>query len=229
MRQDPNVGHEAGRASARARFVRAVAAAALLGLVAGTNAPARAADDSEAQASAWSKFMQSLGLKKPAEAAATGSNINYTERPPLVVPPSRDLPPPGTGLAVPPDWPKDPARPVKRAKVTPGVVPGTAVQTPNPPYEKKPWYNPAGWFDKEEYATFKGEPERQDLTDPPSGYRVPSPAEPYGISPDKKSGRATMANPNAQGTPTPQAAPTAPAPPNAPGVPNAAGTTTGAK
>jgi hypothetical protein len=65
------------------------------------------------------------------------------------------------------------------------------VQTPNPPFQKKPWYNPAGWFSKEEYASFGGEPVRGDLTEPPAGYRIPSPDQPYGISPDKKGYKAS--------------------------------------
>ena len=52
----------------------------------------RAGDDNAAtEDSAWTKVMQKLGLSKPAGAEA---EINYTERSPLVVPPSRDLPPP---------------------------------------------------------------------------------------------------------------------------------------
>ena len=46
-----------------------------------------------------------------------------------------------------------------------------------------------GWFNQEEYANFPGEPVRQNLTDPPAGYRIPSPEQPYGISPEKKSGK----------------------------------------
>ena len=49
-------------------------------------------------------------------------------------------------------------------------------------FQKKPWYNPMGWFNREEYASFPGEPVRQTLTDPPAGYRIPSPEQPYGIS-----------------------------------------------
>jgi len=41
-------------------------------------------------------------------------------------------------------------------------------------------------FKKEEYATFTGEPARESLTDPPPGYRVPSPDQPYGIAPEKQ-------------------------------------------
>jgi hypothetical protein len=34
---------------------------------------------------------------------------------------------------------------------------------------------------KEEAMTFQREPERSTLTDPPAGYRTPSPAQPYGL------------------------------------------------
>ena len=47
-----------------------------------------------------------------------------------------------------------------------------------------------GWFDREEYANFTGEPVRRDLTDPPAGYRIPSPEQPYGINPNKTSGKS---------------------------------------
>ena len=221
MPQDLGTGRNFGRvARARPRVLRAMMMRALLGatlaVAIGLSAPAHAADnnnDDNTNNSAWSKFMQTLGLKKPAD--SPDSTISYTERSPLVVPPSRDLPPPAAGTAPPaPDWPKDPAKPVKRAKAKPGVVPATAVQTPNPPYEKKPWYNPIGWFEKEEYANFTGEPVRQELTDPPAGYRIPSPDQPYGIAPDKKPGsKATPANPTGgqtvQSAPTGQPAPTA--------------------
>jgi hypothetical protein len=53
-----------------------------------------------------------------------------------------------------------------------------------------------GWFNKEEYAAFAGEPVRENLTDPPAGYRVPSPAQPYGISPDKKPYKPTATDMN---------------------------------
>jgi hypothetical protein len=231
MPQDRGTGRNFGRVErAWASILRATMTRALLGatlgLAIGLSAPAYAADntnDDNTNNSAWSKFMQTLGLKKPADSPDT--TINYTERSPLVVPPSRDLPPPAAETAPPvPDWPKDPAKPAKRAKAKPGVVPATAVQTPNPPYEKKPWYNPIGWFDKEEYANFTGEPVRQDLTDPPAGYRIPSPDQPYGIAPDKKpGGKATQANPTAgqtvQSAPTGQPAPTAQPVPTAQTVP----------
>jgi hypothetical protein len=58
-------------------------------------------------------IMEGLGLKRPGEA-----EINYQERAPLVIPPSRDLPPPlkpGAAIANDPAWPKDPD--IERAKL----------------------------------------------------------------------------------------------------------------
>ena len=179
MQKNRNCPRKAGQ--------RAAAWACLLALFVSLNAPlARAADD-DGSNSGWTKFLQFMGLKQ-----STGPNINYTERAPLVVPPSRDLPQPAnSGSSPAADWPKDPKQHAKAAKSKDVVVPGTGVQTPNPQVEKKPWYNPAGWFDKEEYSTFTGEPVRQSLTDPPAGYRTPSSDQPYGIPPDKGKTKAT--------------------------------------
>jgi hypothetical protein len=38
---------------------------------------------------------------------------------------------------------------------------------------------------KDEQATFTGEPPRQSLLEPPRGYRTPSPAQPYGLGKEK--------------------------------------------
>jgi hypothetical protein len=164
---------------------RAAAGAALLSLIASLDAPSAFAQTSGSDNQGiWNRLMKSVGVNSTPE---PNSDINYTERPPLVVPPSRDLPPPVADPAAPAaNWPSGSARTIKHAKSKTEVIPATAVQNPNPPYEKKPWYNPMGWFSKEEYGTFAGEPVRQDLTEPPAGYRVPSPEQPYGISPDKK-------------------------------------------
>ena len=43
-------------------------------------------------------------------------------------------------------------------------------------------FNP--FASKTEYATFTGEPRRETLTDPPAGYRTPSPNQPYGLGVD---------------------------------------------
>lgn len=41
------------------------------------------------------------------------------------------------------------------------------------------------WTPKEEYIPFTGEPPRASLTEPPRGYRTPSPNQPYGVGKDK--------------------------------------------
>jgi hypothetical protein len=69
-------------------------------LFAGT--AARADDDGP---SVIGSIMSTLGLKAP---GATYAGIDYNERSPLVVPPTRDLPPPASNSAPPvANWPKD--------------------------------------------------------------------------------------------------------------------------
>ena len=41
------------------------------------------------------------------------------------------------------------------------------------------------WAPKEEYTPFTGEPQRSSLTEPPPGYRTPSPTQPYGVGKEK--------------------------------------------
>jgi hypothetical protein len=41
------------------------------------------------------------------------------------------------------------------------------------------------WAPKEEYMPFTGEPQRSSLTEPPRGYRTPSPNQPYGVGREK--------------------------------------------
>jgi len=213
MPQDYGRGRRVDRgAGVGALLLRAAIGVAFIGLVVGLDtSTARAADD-DTNASAWSKFMQTLGLKKGPD----DPDIDLMERSPLVVPPSRDLPPPVAAAAAPtPDWPQDPKvkpRKHRKANVPPAAPNGTTVQTaPPPPFEKKAWYNPATWFNQEEYATFTGEPARDSLTDPPTGYRTPSPDHPYGIGPDKKA-KPKTANATAAPAGTQAAPPAAPQP-----------------
>ncbi len=89
----------------RRPLTRAVCRAALAaGIVCAATAAARAGDD-DTQASSggfYDTILQVIGL-------SGGANINYSERSPLVVPPTKDLPPPSADAAPPvPDWPKDP-------------------------------------------------------------------------------------------------------------------------
>ncbi len=182
--------------------MRAAFGVALAGLIVslGMSAARAAGNDDSTNPSAWSKFMQRLGLKKPFD---SNSDIQYTERSPLVVPPTRDLPPPMAGPPPVPDWPGNTVSHHRRAKVIPPASnPGDSPpRVPNPPAPKKSFFKPSTWFSKEEYATFTHEPSREELTDPPAGYRTPSPYQPYGIGPDHKQAKkkdASAGTANAQ-------------------------------
>ena len=52
---------------------------------------------------------------------------------------------------------------------------------------------------KEEYAKFTGEPPRSSLTEPPPGYRTPSPAQPYGVGRAKSDAINPMDTPQMRG------------------------------
>jgi len=188
------------------------------------------------------KFMRSLlrnlGLRNGQEAG-----IEYKERPPLVLPPNRNLPTPGTNASLAkrnPAWPDDPdikkakttakakaeRRPVgdyftevPRERLTPQewAVGKTNSQTPDTlqragasnagagNVEQTPaelGYTPTLWdniitfggifkSEKPESKPFLREPTRASLTDPPSGYRTPSPSQLYGIN-EKESGVAAV-------------------------------------
>jgi hypothetical protein len=202
MQQDRRRGHTVRpRAGVRAMRSSALFGAAVLAVIVGVDLPAaRAQTYGSDSGGAWNKLMQSMGMSKGPDASA---DIDYTERSPLVVPPTRDLPSPAQPAALVPDWPHNPTKAHKAARPKNAVVPDTAVQTPNPQVQPKPWYNPTGWFNKEEYANFTGEPERRNLTDPPAGYRVPSPTQPYGISPEKKTAKAPTPSDFGLGSVTP--------------------------
>jgi len=157
--------------------------------------------------------------------------IDYRERSPLVIPPTRDLPPPqAAGTAVSnPAWPREADRKVtirktKNTRATPDEPGSESALTP---YELNRGINPRapratdpsqttgsveeanvgrpmspaqlnnkGIFNwnalmgthLNEQAKFEGEPTRNALTQPPSGYQTPSSAYPYGSGTDKGSG-----------------------------------------
>lgn len=46
-------------------------------------------------------------------------------------------------------------------------------------------FRTGAWAPKEEYTPFTGEPQRSSLTEPPPGYRTPSPNQPYGVGREK--------------------------------------------
>jgi hypothetical protein len=153
--------------------------------------------------------MNTLGLHDP---FAPQYGINYSERSPLVVPPTRDLPPPQSSNGPPaPNWPVDPeiraraaaksddivrpapdyvtdsSRPLRPNELNAVNPPGTNDQSsPSELGAKKPGVFSFDWLKQEDYGTFTGEPPRVSLTDPPPGYQTPSPDQPYGIVPEKK-------------------------------------------
>ncbi len=92
------------------RPIRLSPTSAALGLLLGaslvaTSLPARAEEDLPVDRKIMRGIMEGLGLQRDGEA------INYQERAPLVIPPSRNLPVPetsGATIAGNPAWPKDP-------------------------------------------------------------------------------------------------------------------------
>jgi hypothetical protein len=209
------IGRRATRGAKLATFMLGAASAAFVVVA---NAPAaRAGDDDVANPpSLYDKFLSTIGIKDPTDVEY---EINYSERSPLVVPPTRDLPPPATLRATPaPNWPKDPdtirkqaskedekpqarpfdsvtesSRPLRPDELKTGRAstaapsPGVGEQsTPSQLGEQKKSFFSFDWMNKEQYATFTGEPLRANLTDPPPGYLTPSPDQPYGIHPDNK-------------------------------------------
>jgi len=83
---------------------RAALGAGLAAAIVCANTAARAGDDDDGP-SMLGQILQGFGLKDP---NASYAGIDYNERSPLVVPPTRDLPAPQNASAAPaPDWPKD--------------------------------------------------------------------------------------------------------------------------
>jgi len=207
------------------KFTRAVLCAAfgIVLVIAGSTAVFAGDDDDDDLPD--TKFMKGLlrglGLRNGQEAG-----IEYKERPPLVVPPSRDLPAPATAgslAATNPAWPADADEkrrnaerkvkaerkpydvykagdPLKPSELAAGRTDKPAMKTSQGP-DHSPEMTPSelgytgglwGGFlglgksfskDKDdETAKFVREPSRNTLTDPPVGYRTPSPAQPYGIN-----------------------------------------------
>jgi len=166
-------------------------------------------------------ILKGFGLKRGDEA------IEYRERSPLVVPPTRDLPPPESEISVKSRnaaWPVDAdekrrkdalavkrkassideSRALRPNEMMPGGTGGTdtkgkaldpassgdaRVADGGPMKPSALGFNGWTWNSlfgsQPESATFKSEPPRDSLTEPPPGYRTPAPGQPYGISKDK--------------------------------------------
>jgi hypothetical protein len=192
---------------------------------------ARAADDEDEKPidqRFLEGFAKGLGLMKGGD-----PSIDYRERAPLVIPPSRDLPPPQTAATKRgANWPVDPdlkrredAASLKKLDrrraydedaqgraILPSELDRAGNVAAKPDKPRGPGGDPdgtnlepsqLGYFgglfsssafgfggQKDEVGTFKKEPARKSLTEPPVGYQTPSPAQPYGIS--KSTDRPTV-------------------------------------
>jgi len=211
MPQDQFQGRHIGPSRpVRAFMARAAGGVALLTLIVCASGAARAGDDDvSASPSIYDRLLQVIGV-------GGGQDIQYGERSPLVVPPTQDLPlPQANAPPAVANWPQDPditrrkqakqkeqrrpqkdyviesSRPLRpdelRSSGAPAGGGGTTASNDGAevPRPKKSIFG-FSFFNKEEYATFTGEPARASLTDPPPGYQTPSPDQPYGIGPDQK-------------------------------------------
>jgi hypothetical protein len=187
---------QADRAAPIKQVTRQIALAGALGLIALTSLSAGAAraQDTSGDGGLVGSMLKTLGI-------GGDNNIEYRERPPLVVPPTRDLPQPQpAGTARNPNWPVDPksadvqqkkgnqVRDLDRLPVPQRpAAPSVAVASPNPAAggTSAPPSEP-GLFGK----LFSGSdmpanavipvPTRKSLTEPPLDYEAPSAAQAYG-------------------------------------------------
>ncbi len=192
---------------------------AALGLVLMLGIPHAVAADDEEDLTFEQKLMRNLmgGIFTP------GPEIDYRERSPLVVPPTRDLPPPDKGAVVVsnPAWPvdadikrrKEEAKARKQArriltdneegralrpdelevgrKAGAGRVQGRLPTEADRMTPSELGYKGGLWSSlfgtkKDQPVPFAGEPPRTSLIEPPTGYRTPSPNQPYGVLTEEK-------------------------------------------
>jgi hypothetical protein len=180
--------------------IKQIVWAGALGLIALASLPpgGARAQDSSGDGTLFGSVLKSLGL-------GGENNIEYHERPPLVVPPGRDLPPPqAPSAARNPNWPVEPKAAVPTKKGTQvrdldrlpvpqrPAVPSVAVtNTPNGPSgAATPASTPPsqpGLFDKlfsssdmPATGAVIPVPTRKSLTEPPLDYEAPSVGQPYG-------------------------------------------------
>ena len=108
--------HQHPKEQRRIAAAAAVALALTLAMGTGGAFAQNAQDDEEVplDTKLFRQWMKDIGLRKD------GERIDYRERAPLVVPPSRDLPPPQSEAPVTanPAWPKDPDVAQRKAEAT---------------------------------------------------------------------------------------------------------------
>src|ERR1041385_745191 len=206
-----------------AAFATLLGAAVIAGCSAGA---ARADDDTDGEeptllhTQILQYVLKGLGWRRGDQE----KGIEYRERSPLVLPNSKDLPPPEKSQPAKSKvagWPDEPD--VKRAKkkkdderkrksYTEGVddrpllpsqvakgadkidPPQTILGSKNEEEATRPssvWELGSTnifsrvWGNNDHSAPFTGEPRRESLIEPPSGYRTPSPNQPFGVGKDR--------------------------------------------
>ncbi len=184
------------------KHVSRLAMGGVLGLIALTGiAPGVARAQDSGDSGLFGSVLKSLGI-------GGENHIEYRERPPLVVPPSRDLPPPQTSAAArDPNWPVDPksAQPRKKGdqirdldKLTvpqrpsePGVAGSgapagspdtTATVPPSQPAASSGFFGNLFSSSERPAGPIMAAPSRKSLTEPPPDYVSPSPSQPYGTA-----------------------------------------------
>jgi hypothetical protein len=127
--------------------------------------------------------------------------IDYRERSPLVVPPKLDLPAPeDAAVEKSAAWPVDAAvkrrqleETARRKKTATDAISSAPVDENGKPVgeDKLREFGKIFGLNQQEKATFKAEPPRTTLVEPPAGYRTPSPDQPYGIGVKKAAEQKT--------------------------------------
>jgi hypothetical protein len=181
------------------RLVALSSALALIALAGIAPGVARAEDNGDS--GLFGSMLKSLGI-------GGENNIEYHERPPLVVPPTRELPPPQTtATARDPNWPADPksaARkngdqvrdldrlPVPQRPPEPGTAAGgapsagspdtTAAIPPSQPAASGGFFGNLFSSSERPAGPVVAAPARKSLTEPPPDYESRSPSQPYGAA-----------------------------------------------
>jgi len=186
------------------RIRKAIFLIALAGAAPGI---AHAQDSGNSEGSLWGSMLKGLGI-------GGDNNIEYRERPPLVVPQTRDLPPPQAGGSVRnPDWPADPksadlgkrgaqVRDLDKIPPQVGANPAGDAAPPSPPAGSRSLFGKL-FSSSDNTAAVPPTPTRKSLTEPPLDYESPSPSQPYGTTSTPT--RAKPASPEAALAPAPGA------------------------
>jgi hypothetical protein len=170
--------------------IRQLAMAGVLALIAlAAWAPGAARAEESGDNGIFSTMLKGLGI-------GGENNIEYRERPPLVVPPTRELPPPqSAATARDPNWPADPkaaarkkgdqVRDLDKLPVPErAAAPAGSDTTANiPPASSGGFFgNLFSSSERPAGSPMPAAPARKSLIQPPLDYEAPAPSQPYGTA-----------------------------------------------